>query len=71
MSTSDNDSLCDFNIYDNDIFFNDDNINFSEGLAEVVFNHYELGYFNNEDLNFIFSSEPNQGEINNREITYS
>ena len=37
--------------------------------AEVVFNNYELGNFNNDDLNFIFSSE--QGEINDREITYS
>ena len=44
-------------------------------MAEVVFNNYELGNFNNdrrasppypqiEDLNFIFSSEPKQGEIN-------
>ena len=82
MSISDNDSLCNFNIYDNDLFFNDDNINFSNGLAEVVFNNYELGNFNNDrragppypqidDLNFIFSSEPKQGEINDREITYS
>ena len=44
---------------------------FSEGLAEVVFNNYELGNFNNDNLNFIFSSEPKQGEINDREITYS
>ena len=71
MSISDNDSLHNFNIYDNDLFFNDDNINFSNGLAEVVFNNYELGNFNNDDLNFIFSSEPKQGEINDREITYS
>ena len=63
--------LCDFNIYDNDIFFNDDNINFSNGLAEVVFNNHELGNFNNDDLNFIFFSEPKQGEINDKEITYS
>ena len=68
---SDNDSLHNFNILDNDLFFNDDNINFSNGLAEVVFNNYELGNFNNDDLNFIFSSEPKQGEINDREITYS
>ena len=68
---SDNDSLCDFNIYDNDLFFNDDNIDFSNGLANVVFNNHELGNFNNEDLNFIFSSESKQGEINDREITYS
>ena len=40
-------------------------------MAEVVFNNYELGNFNNNDLNFIFSSEPKQGEINDREITYS
>ena len=71
MSISDNDSLCNFNILDNDLFFNDDNIDFSNGLAEVVFNNHELGNFNNEDLNFIFSSEPKQGEINDREITYS
>ena len=68
---SENDSLCDFNIYDNDLFFNDDNIDFSNGLADVVFNNHELGNFNNDDLNFIFSSEPKQGEINDREITYS
>ena len=37
MSISDNDSLHNFNILDNDLFFNDDNINFSNGLAEVVF----------------------------------
>ena len=71
ISDNDNDSLCDFNIYNNDIFFDDDNIDFSNGLAEVVFNNYELGNFNNDDLNFIFSSEPKQGEINDREITYS
>ena len=71
MAISDNDSLHNFNILDNDLFFNDDNINFSNGLAEVVFNNYELGNFNNDDLNFIFSSEPKQGEINDREITYS
>ena len=71
MSISDNDSLCDFNIYDNDIFFNGGNIDFSNGLAEVVFNNHELGNFNNDDLNFVFSSEPKQGEINDREITYS
>ena len=71
MSISDNDSLNNFNIYDNDLFFNDDNIDFSNGLAEVVFNNYELGNFNNDDLNFIFSSESKQGEINDREITYS
>ena len=70
MSISDNDSLHNFNILDNDLFFNDDNINFSNGLAEIVFNNYELGNFNNDDLNFIFSSEPKQGEINDREITY-
>ena len=29
MSISDNDSLCDFNFYDNDLFFNDDNIDFT------------------------------------------
>ena len=58
MSISDNDSLRDFNIHDNDIFFNDDNIDFSEGLVEVVFNNYKLANFNNDDLNFIFSSEP-------------
>ena len=40
-------------------------------MAEVVFNNHELGNFNNDDLNFIFSSEPKQGEINDREITYS
>ena len=68
---SDNDSLCDFNIYDNDIFFDDDNVDFSNGLADVVFNNHELGNSNNNDLNFIFSSEPKQGEINDREITYS
>ena len=71
MSISDNDSLYCFNIYDNDIFFNDDNIDFSNGFADVVFNNHELGNFNNDDLNFIFSSEPKQGEINDREITYS
>ena len=71
MSISDNDSLCDFNIYNNDIFFDDDNIDFSNGLADVVFNNHELRNFNNDDLNFIFSSEPKQGEINDREITYS
>ena len=73
MSTSDNDknSLCDFDIYSNDIFFDDDNVDFSNGLVDVVFNNYELGNFNNDDLNFIFSSEPKQGEINDREITYS
>ena len=63
MSISDNDSLHNFNIHDNDLFFNDDNINFSNGLAEVVFNNYELGNFNNEyviSLSFIspcFDSE--------------
>ena len=73
MSTSDNDknSLCDFDIYSNDIFFDDDNVDFSNGLVDVVFNNYELGNFNNDDLNFIFSSEPKQGEINDRGITYS
>ena len=71
ISDNDNNSLCDFNIYDNDIFFNDDNIDFSHGLAEVVFNNYELGNFNNDNLNFIFSSEPKQGEINDRGIIYS
>ena len=40
-------------------------------MAEAVFNNYELGNFNNDDLNFIFSSEPKQGEINDREITHS
>ena len=29
---------------------NDDNIDFSHGLAEVVFNNYELGNFNNSVL---------------------
>ena len=43
VSYTDNDSWCDFNIYDNDILFNGDNINFSNVLAEVVFNNYELG----------------------------
>ena len=71
MSISDNDSLRDFNIYDNDIFFDDDNIDFSNGLADIVFNNHELGNVNNDDLNFIFFSEPKQGEINDREITYS
>ena len=71
MSISDNDSLRDFNIYNNDIFFDDNNIDFSNRLADVVFNNHELGNFNNDDLNFIFSSEPKQGEINDREITYS
>ena len=71
MSISDNDSPHNFNIYDNDLFFDDDNINFFNRLAEVVFNNYELGNFNNDDLNFIFSSEPKKGEINDREITCS
>ena len=68
MSISENDSLCDFNIYDNDIFFNDDNIDSSNELADVVFNNHKLGNFDNDDLNFIFFSEPKQGEIWSKSI---
>ena len=56
MSISENDSFCDFNIYDNDIFFDDVNIDFSNGLAEVVFNNYELGNFDNDIKNSCLSS---------------
>ena len=49
----------------------DNNISFSNGLAEIVYNNFELGNFNNDDLNYIFSCESKQGEINEREIIYS
>ena len=47
MSISDNDSLRNFNIHDNDLFFNDDNINFSNGLADI---YYDIYHSNNHFL---------------------
>ena len=67
---SDNDSLCDF-VNDDNLFIMDNNISFSNGLAEIVNNNFYFRNFNNDDLNYIFSCESKQGEINEREIIYS
>ena len=51
---TDNDSLCDF-VNEDSLFIMNNNISFSNGLAEILYSNYELGNFNNDDINYIFA----------------